>query len=133
MLIATKDKCIKYLSSSCYGKKHDYGFFKQLFNPKVNWFENHFVLVDSGFQGFDTDYKTKKLSLPQKRKKKCDLTENQKNGNKKIAQERIFVENSISGMKRYRTLVNKIRFHLIDLYDEIIGVCAGLWNFYLAN
>lgn len=69
MLIATKDKCIKYLSSSCYGKKHDYGFFKQLFNPKVNWFENHCVLVDSGFLGFDKDYKTKKLSLPQKRKK----------------------------------------------------------------
>lgn len=65
MLITTKDKCIKYLS--CYGKKHDYGFFKQLFNPKVNWFEDHWVFVDSG--GFDTDYKTKKLSLPQKRKK----------------------------------------------------------------
>jgi hypothetical protein len=59
MLIATKDKYIKYLS--CYGKKHDYGFFKQF--PRVNWFENHFV--DSGFQG--SDYKTKRL--PQKRKK----------------------------------------------------------------
>ncbi|NJO14779.1 MAG: transposase family protein, partial [Thioploca sp.] len=68
-----------------------------------------------------------------KRKKNGKLTKNQKNGNKKVAKERIFVENSISGMKRYRTLVNKIRFHTIDLYDEIIGVCAGLWNFYLAN
>ena len=132
-MIATKDKYIKYLSPSCYGKTHDYSFFKQLFDPKVNWFENYCVLVDLGFQGFGKDYKTKKLFLPQKRKKNCDLTENQKNGNKKIAQERIFVENSISGMKRYRTLVNKIRLHTIDLYDEIIGVCAGLWNFYLAN
>jgi len=26
MLITTKDKYIKYLSPSCYGKKHDYGF-----------------------------------------------------------------------------------------------------------
>lgn len=133
MLIATKDKYIKYLSSSCYGKIHDYSLFKQLFSPKLNGFENHCVLVDSGFQGFDKDYKTKKLSLPQKRKKNGNLTENQKNNNKKVSQERIFVENSISGMKRYRMLVNKVRVHLIDLYDEIIGVCAGLWNFYLDN
>ena len=133
MLITTKDKYIKYLSPSCYGKTPDYSLFKQLFAPKVNWFENHGVLVDSGFQGFGKDYQTQKLSLPQKRKKNGNLTENQKNDNKKVSQERIFVENSISGMKRYRILVNKIRFHLIDLYDEIIGVCAGLWNFYLDN
>jgi hypothetical protein len=23
--------------------------------------------------------------------------------------------------------------HRIDFYDDILGVCAGLWNFYLAN
>ena len=68
-MIATKDKYIKYLSPSCYGKTHDYRFFKQLFSPKVNWFENGCVLVDSGFQGFGKDYQTKKLFLPQKRKK----------------------------------------------------------------
>ncbi|NJO14959.1 MAG: transposase family protein, partial [Thioploca sp.] len=45
-----------------------------------------------------------------KRKKNGKLTKNQKNGNKKVAKERIFVENSISGMKRYRTLVNKLDF-----------------------
>ena len=133
MLIATKDKYIKYLSTSCYGKIHDYSLFKKLFSPKVKWIENHCVLVDSGFQGFGKDYQTKKLSLPQKRKKNGNLTENQKNDNNKVSQERIFVENSISGMKRYRMLVNKVRIHLIDLYDEIIGVCAGLWNFYLDN
>ena len=104
-----------------------------MLSPKVNWFENYCVLVDSGFQSFGKDYKTKKLFLPQKRKKNCDSTENKKNGNKKIAQERIFVENSIFGMKRYRTLLNKLGSHLIDLYHEIIGIGAGLWNFYLSN
>jgi hypothetical protein len=23
--------------------------------------------------------------------------------------------------------------HLVDFYDEVLGVCAGLWNFYLVN
>ena len=49
--------------------------------------------------------------------KNGNLTENQKNDNKKVSPERIFVENSIPGMKRYRMLVNKVRLHLIDLYD----------------
>jgi hypothetical protein len=75
----------------------------------------------------------RKLSLPYKRKKNCVLTEKQKEHNKKIAQERIFVENSISGLKRYRILANKIRTHLIDLYDDMMAICAGLWNFYLSN
>ena len=133
MVIATTNKYIKYLSPSCYGKAHDYGFFKQLFNPKVNWFERFHVLVDLGFLGFDKDYKTKKLSLPHKRKKNDELSEKQKNENKTIAQERILVENSICGLKRYRILTNKLRTHTIDLYDNILGVCAGLWNFYLSN
>lgn len=63
----------------------------------------------------------------------CELTEEQKNDNRKIARERIFVENAICGMKRYRVLSNKLRTHLIDLYDLMLGVCAGLWNFYLAT
>jgi hypothetical protein len=72
-------------------------------------------------------------SLYLKNGKNGNLTENQKNDKKKVSQERVFVENSISGMKSYRILVNKVRVHLIDLYDEIVGVCAGLWNFYLDN
>ena len=112
MVIATTNKYIKYLSPSCYGKAHDYGFFKQLFNPKVNWFERFHVLNV---------------------KKNDELSEKQKNENKTIAQERILVENSICGLKRYRILTNKLRTHTIDLYDNILGVCAGLWNFYLSN
>ena len=50
-----------------------------------------------------------------------------------MASERINVEHSIGGIKRYRILSDRLRIHLIDLYDDILSVCAGLWNFYLAN
>ncbi len=56
-----------------------------------------------------------------------------KNQNKQFASERIFIEHSISGLKRFRILSDRLRLHDIDLYDDILGVCAGLWNFYLAN
>ena len=61
------------------------------------------------------------------------LTDTQKDENTRMASLRIKVEHSIGGMKRYRILSDRLRNHLIDLYDDILGVCAGLWNFYLAN
>lgn len=36
-------------------------------------------------------------------------------------------------MKRYRMLSDRPRIHLIDLYDDMPAVCAGLWNFYLTD
>ncbi|MCV6637571.1 transposase family protein [Candidatus Albibeggiatoa sp. nov. NOAA] len=133
MIIAAKGKFIKYLSPSYSGKHHDYGLFKKLFDPKIDWFDKQHILVDLGFIGFAKDYKTKKLSLPNKRHKNTELTENQKNDNKNRASNRIFVEHAIGGMKRYRVLFNQLRTHTIDLYDLMLGVCAGLWNFYLSN
>jgi hypothetical protein len=67
------------------------------------------------------------------RDKTKPLTESQKDENKQMASERIIVEHSIAGLKRYRILSDRLRVHLIDLYDDILGVCAGFWNFYLAN
>ncbi len=46
---------------------------------------------------------------------------------------RIHVENSFAGLKRFRTLSDRLRLHDFVLYDVILGICAGLWNFYLAN
>jgi hypothetical protein len=48
-----------------------------------------------------------------------------------MASERIIVEHSIGGMKRYRILSDRLRLHDFDFYDVILGVCAGLWNYHL--
>lgn len=68
MIIATKDKLIKYLSPSHQGKIHDYRLLKQLFDPKIHWFEKYHILVDLGYLGLGKDFKTKELSLPHKRR-----------------------------------------------------------------
>lgn len=79
------------------------------------------------------NYLSKSISIPHKKTKTTSLTESQKNENKQMASERIKVEHSIGGLKRYRILSDRLRIHLIDLYDDILGICAGLWNFYLTN
>ncbi len=133
MLISTKSKVIKYLSYCCYGKKHDFSLLKKEFPPNQPWFKNCNVKVDLGYLGIVKEYECQSISIPYKKSKHKLLTDDQKLTNKQFASERIFIEHSISGLKRFRILSDRLRIHSIDLYDDILGVCAGLWNFYLAN
>lgn len=105
--------------------------FKGEFPPGPDWFAEFCVRLDLGFVGFAKDYVCKELVLPHKKKCKQELSPEQKQENKAHARERIFVEHAIGGMKRYRILSDRLRMHDVELYDVILGVCAGLWNFNL--
>ncbi len=133
MLISTKKKVIKYLSPCYPGKKHDFSLLKTEFPPEQPWFKNFTIRVDLGYLGIADQYQCKNIYIPYKKSKKNPLTDEQKLTNKQFASERIVVEQSISGLKRFRFLSDRLRIHDVDLYNEIFGVCAGLWNFYLAN
>jgi hypothetical protein len=133
MVLSTDNKKIAYISLSYSGKIHDYTLLKKEFSSKQNWFENFTLQVDLAYFGINTAYKIKEVLIPHKNPKGKELTEEQKEENKVLASQRIKVEHSISGLKRYRILVDRLRIHLIDLYDNIVGVCAGLWNFNLSN
>jgi len=45
---------------------------------------------------------------------------------------RIFIEHAIGGMKRYNILVHTFRNRIEHFEDDVIGVCAGLWNLVLS-
>lgn len=63
--------------------------------------------------------------------KSNELTDIQKEENKELGKERIYVEHSIGGFKRFKILANRLRIKSKYLINQIIGVCAALWNFYL--
>lgn len=73
------------------------------------------------------------MSIPHKKRPKQDLTDEQKLENKEMGAQRILVEHSIGGLKRFRILSDRLRIYSLDLYDKILGACAASWNFYLAN
>jgi hypothetical protein len=133
VILSNPAKKILYLSNCWVGKAQDYGMFKEEFPPDKNWFEQFRVRVDLGFLGFEKDYVCKELLIPNKRKKKQELSAEQKAENKLLASKRIYVEHAIGGMKRYRILSDRLRVHDVELYNVILGVCAGLWNFYLTH
>jgi hypothetical protein len=133
MIIALKSKAVKYISHIYVGKTHDFTLLKEELPPEFNWFETFHAKVDLGYQGIANQYIFKKLSIPHKKSKNNPLTEAQKEENKNLASERIIVEHSIGGIKRYRCLSDRMRLHDFVFYDVLLGVCTGLWNFYLSN
>jgi len=122
---------ILYLSYCWVGRTHDYRVFKEEFPPGEEWFAEHEVQVDLGFYGIEKDYSGKGFVIPHKKPKGQELTPEQKAENKVRASHRVRVEHSICGLKRYRILSDRLRMHDLDLYNEVLGVCAGLWNFCL--
>jgi len=123
-----------FISKAYQGHEHDYSLLQQEFPAQQNWFAKCQVRLDLGFQGFATLYKSERVWIPYKRKrvKKGDsneLTIEQKAHNTLLSQERIFVEHSIGGMKRFRILVHINRLDVTRLIDRLLGVCAALWNF----
>lgn len=134
MIISNKKRRILYISKTYKGKKHDYSLLKQEFPSEITWFKNCIVHLDLGFIGFNDLYPCKELHIPIKKQKatkdnKNELNEEQKEHNKKEASQRIYVEHSIGGMKRYRILVNRNRLKGKAVINQTIGVCAALWNF----
>lgn len=115
------------------GKSHDYGMLKIEFPPEKNWFTEKYLRVDLGFLGIEKDYQCKEVIIPHKKSKNVELAAEQKKENKSFAKKRIYVEHSIGGMKRYRILSDRLRVHDIGLYNDVLEVCAGLWNFYITN
>ena len=139
LLMSDKAKKIYYLSKLYDGSNVDFGLLKSEFPPEFDWFRSIRLLVDLGFVGIDKIYNIKELIIGQKRTRKSkanpnpQLTDEQKESNKKVSRERIFVEHAIGGMKIFRILKNRCRMKTPELKDRIIGVCAGLWNYHLVT
>jgi len=131
--LTNTDKQILFISEAYHGSCHDYTMLKNEFDPtKGNWFDNFDLLVDLGFLGIQKDY-CSKVKIPIKKSKKKVLTENQKAYNRSVSQIRIKVEHSIGGLKRYRILADRLRMKSMIRYNQIAGICAGLWNYFITH
>ena len=132
-MISNEKKQILYVSNCYVGKEHDFSMLKHEFPPDQPWFKNYYVQLDLGFQGFKEYYECKQLEIPNKKPRKAELTEKQKEENKMMSSKRVTVEHSIGGMKRYRILSDRLRNRDYEFYDNVLGICAGLWNLLITD
>ena len=136
-VMATPEKVIIFLGYTYAGHHHDYTMLKAELVPELDWFVGLSVLVDLGYLGIQTDYVGAQIQRPHKKPRKSKaqpdtcLTDAQKPDNKALSQVRILIEHAIGGMKRYNILVDRFRNHRQNFQDQVIALCAALWNFSL--
>jgi hypothetical protein len=132
------DKFIVFLGRTLSGHNHDYSMLKQELPPALDWFTDIHVRVDLGYLGIQADYRGDKIAIPTKKPRKSkknphpQLSDAQKAANKALSQVRIFVEHAIGGMKRSAILVHSFRNRIEHFEDDVIAICAGLWNLVLS-
>lgn len=133
-VMSTPDKAIRFLGYTMSGHNHDFTMLKQEFSPDEDWFKNMLVYVDLGYLGIISAYRADNIQIPHRRPRKTkdnsapQLTEEQKEHNRMVSKLRIFVENSLAGLKRYNILVHDFRNRKDNFIDDVIALCAGLWN-----
>jgi DDE superfamily endonuclease len=132
------DQFIVFLGRTLSGHNHDYSMLQQEFPPEVDWCTDMNVRVDLGSLGIKSDYRGEQLAIPTKKPRKSrknptpQLSEEHRAANTALSRVRIFIEHAIGGMKRYNILVHTFRNRIEHFEDDVIGVCAGLWNLVLS-
>jgi hypothetical protein len=137
-MMSLPDKLIVFLGRTLSGHHHDYLMVKQEVPPELEWFTDLHVRVDLGYRGIQADYRGDQLDIPTKKPRKSQkhpnpqLSEEQRAAKTALSRVRIFIEHAIGGMKRSNILVHTFRNRLEHFEDDVIGVCAGLWNLVLS-
>ena len=133
-IISSIDKFVLFVGGTFPGHRHDYVILKEEFPPEIPWFGEPVVLVDLAYQGIRSDYEGYNILIPNKKPRKSKanpapgLTEAQKDHNRALSGVRVFVENAIGGIKRYDILNHVFRNKKTNFGDDVIAICAGLWN-----
>ena len=137
-VMARPDTVIIFLGRTCSGPHHDSLMLKQELPPELDWCTDLHVRVALGYLGIQSDDRGEQIAIPTRQPRKSQkhpnpqLSEEQKAANTALSRVRIFIEHAIGGMKRYNILVHTFRNRIEHFEDDVIGICAGLWNLVLS-
>ena len=107
------------------GRIHDYEIFKNKHPTTPLQVEN---VLDLGYLGVKDDFPTVKYVLPVRKKRKSELSDEEKRYNRKHSKLRVIVEHTISRIKKFGIMGTKFRNKLIR-YDHASDIVSGLVNF----
>lgn len=128
MIFANKETLEIIAIAQCNGKTHDFKLYKDEFGKAIA--EHIKLMGDSGFQGILDFHKNSET--PKKKPKGGELTAEEKAGNKRISQNRIFIENVNACLKIFKILANKYRNRRKRFRLRMSLIC-GIYNFQRAS
>ena len=107
------------------GRKHDYDIYKN----------NHPVIpkevvnvVDLGYLGIEMDFPEQLSSIPNRKKRNLERSQEEKEHNKIHSKKRIVIEHTICRLKKYRILADIFR-NKLRKYNKVSDIVAGLINY----
>ena len=128
LIVADERKRILFVSPTKSGRRHDKRVLdKMALAERIPKHVGFFG--DSAFQGIQHIHPN--ACIPKRGTKKRPLTESARANNHVISSFRMVVENAIGGVKRYRVVIDRLRNKLGRFDDDVIEICAGLWNYHL--
>ena len=107
------------------GRIHDYEIFKNKHPITPLQVEN---VLDLGYMGVKNDFPTVKYVLPFRKKRKSELSDEEKRHNRKHSKIRIIVEHTVSRIKKFGIMGTKFR-NKLGRYDHASDIVSGLVNF----
>ena len=119
------DACcaILFVSASVCGKTHD----KKIADTMYDFPYPCILYQDTGYQGYRPDRAT--VMQPIKKPKGKELTEEQKEYNRRISSHRVRVEHAIGSVKYMRTVKDECRLRKNNFVERIFRSSAALHNF----
>ena len=107
------------------GRIHDYEIFKNKHPITPLQVENVLYL---GYMGVKNDFPTVKSVLPFRKKRKSELSNEEKRHNRKHSKLRVIVEHTVSRIKKFGIMGARFRNRL-GRYDHASDIVSGLVNF----
>ena len=111
------------------GRKHDYDIYKNN-HPVIP--KEVVTVVDLGYLGVEKDFPEQLSSLPYKKKRNQDLSQEEIDYNIIHAKKRIVVEHTICRLKKYRIMSDIFR-NKLRRYNKVSDIVAGLINYRILN
>jgi hypothetical protein len=111
------------------GRRHDYDIYKRNHPVTPKKVVNVF---DLGYLGVEKDFSEQLSSIPKRKKRNLDLSQEEKEYNKNHYKKRIVIEHTICKLKKYRIFADLFRNRLRK-YDKVSDIVAGLINYKTMN
>ena len=108
------------------GRRHDYDIYKEKHPVTPKQVVN---VVDLGYLGIEKDFPEQISSLPNRKKRKMQLSQEQNEYNKNHSKRRIVIEHTICRLKKYRILSDIFRNKLRRKYNKVSDIVSGLINY----
>lgn len=129
LVVSNEKKEITVVTPVYVGKSHDFGIFKEEDLVKALPSKTP-IYIDTGFEGLESLDPDLNIRKPKKKRKGKKLNGGEKLGNRLISGERVKVEHSIGGYKRFK-IASSIFRGISHSMDDVIQICCGLWNHHL--